>query len=250
MARANRAINLSGVSADKVEEQVTVYYDPITTPLFLKWGILTRPMAQPPFVMNGAGELHSLDPHTIPTPAAQPAAVPPPPPRAPPPAARPAARRDGDDDDDDDDHGGEEEGEEAEVGGGADFGPMEDAFERAEREASEFLRQGQAGATPDPLRRQPPPSGPPSTGPPSTSTSSTSSGTPLHVGGEQCGSSAPRGSRVDKTAAMVQTLVMQQQAASRAMMRDLAEQAEKTRCAERAHELEMVKTAAGSCNQM
>ena len=53
-----------------------MYYDPITTPLFLKWGMLTRPMAQPPYVMNGAGELHALDPQAIPTPAVGSASVP------------------------------------------------------------------------------------------------------------------------------------------------------------------------------
>ena len=51
-AKAQRAISLSGVPAEEVEEKVTEFYN-CTTMLFVKAGMADRPMAQPPFQMSG-----------------------------------------------------------------------------------------------------------------------------------------------------------------------------------------------------
>ena len=61
-AKGQRAVSLSGVPADQVEDLVTEHYN-ITTPLFIKAGLCMRPMAQPPFQISGesaaAGGLHA-----------------------------------------------------------------------------------------------------------------------------------------------------------------------------------------------
>ena len=51
-AKAQRAVSLSGVPADEVEEKVVEHYN-VTTTLFLKAGMCNRPMAQPPWQMSG-----------------------------------------------------------------------------------------------------------------------------------------------------------------------------------------------------
>jgi hypothetical protein len=51
-ARAQRAVSQSGVAAEDVEDKVREHYRP-TTPLFLKFNMGMRPMAQPPLQMSG-----------------------------------------------------------------------------------------------------------------------------------------------------------------------------------------------------
>ena len=51
-AKAQRAVQYSGVPAEQVEEMVTDHYN-VTTPLLIKYGICSRPMAQPPFQISG-----------------------------------------------------------------------------------------------------------------------------------------------------------------------------------------------------
>ena len=52
-ARANRAVQFSGVSAAEVEEHVKEHYQP-TTWRFLKYNMSMRVMAQPPYQISGA----------------------------------------------------------------------------------------------------------------------------------------------------------------------------------------------------
>jgi hypothetical protein len=78
-ARAQRAVNLSGVRADEVEDQVKEHYRP-TTPLFLKYNMGMRPMAQPPLQMSGeSADIGGLPPSAMPgmgSDPSQPAAAP------------------------------------------------------------------------------------------------------------------------------------------------------------------------------
>ena len=51
-AKAQRAISLSGVPAEEVEEKVVEFFN-CTTMLFVRAGMCNRPMAQPPFQVSG-----------------------------------------------------------------------------------------------------------------------------------------------------------------------------------------------------
>ena len=173
-AIANRAVQLSGVPADRVEEDVKAHYRS-TTSTFRRLNFGTRPMSAPPLEVSGDSAHRGGVPNGMgdATPPPQSCLQPPPPPPPPRPArsspyVRPPVF--------------EPAGEE-----GEEFSPELDEGDDSEGEESQHSpAPPPAGATPAPARAA---SSASSASGSSTSTpASAAAPTPLHIGGAGAGS--------------------------------------------------------------